>query len=91
MKRAKDKNKYIINRNMYKDIKRYDHQQMESFLGDIYKSGYQDGQDEITTVSLQDVKDTLKGIKGIGPKTWALIEARLNALFDEKEAKKNEQ
>lgn len=91
MKRAKDKNRYMINRTMYKDIKKYDHQQMESFLGDIYKSGYQDGQDEITIVSLQDVKDALHGTKGIGPKTWPLIEERLNALFEDKEAKKDEQ
>lgn len=90
MKKGKDKNKYMINRTMYKDIKRYDHQQMESFLGDIYKSGYQDGQDEITTVSLQDVKDTLRGTKGIGPKTWPLIEEKLNALFEKREARKIE-
>lgn len=30
MKRAKDK--YMINRTKYKDIKRYDHKQMEDFL-----------------------------------------------------------
>lgn len=35
MKRAKDK--YMINRTKYKDIKRYDHQQMEDFLTDVYK------------------------------------------------------
>lgn len=38
MKRAKDK--YMINRTKYKDIKRYDHQQMEDFLTDVYKNGY---------------------------------------------------
>lgn len=37
MKRAKDK--YMINRTKYKDIKRYDHQQMEDFLTDVYKNG----------------------------------------------------
>lgn len=35
MKRAKDK--YMINRTKYKDIKRYDHKQMEDFLTDVYK------------------------------------------------------
>ena len=33
MKRAKDK--YMINRTKYKDIKRYDHKQMEDFLTDV--------------------------------------------------------
>ena len=43
MKRAKDK--YMINRTKYKDIKRYDHQQMEDFLTDVYKNGYADGKE----------------------------------------------
>ena len=34
MKRAKDK--YMINRTKYKDIKRYDHKQMEDFLSLIH-------------------------------------------------------
>lgn len=37
MKRAKDR--YLINRTKYKDIKRYDHKQMEDFLTDVYKNG----------------------------------------------------
>lgn len=36
----KEKGKYLINRNMYKDIKKFDHQQMENFLTDIYKGRY---------------------------------------------------
>ena len=38
MKRAKDK--YMINRTKYKDIKRYDHKQMEDFLTDAYLESY---------------------------------------------------
>ena len=41
----KQKDRYLINRVMYKNIKKYDHQQMEEFLTDIYKNGYQDGRD----------------------------------------------
>ena len=40
---------------MYKDIKKFDHQQMENFLTDVYKSGY------------QDVEVALQEVKGIGP------------------------
>ena len=43
MKRVKDK--YMINRTKYKDIKRYDHKQMEDFLTDVYKNGYADGKE----------------------------------------------
>lgn len=54
MKRVKDK--YMINRTKYKDIKRYDHQQMEDFLTDVYKNGYADGKESVTGVELQDVE-----------------------------------
>lgn len=57
MKRAKDK--YMINRTKYKDIKRYDHQQMEDFLTDVYKNGYADGKESVTGVELQDVEKAL--------------------------------
>lgn len=46
----KEKGKYLINRTMYKDIKKFDHQQMENFLTDVYKSGYQDGEASVTRV-----------------------------------------
>lgn len=65
MKRAKDK--YMINRTKYKDIKRYDHQQMEDFLTDVYKNGYADGKESVTGVELQDVEKALQDVKGIGP------------------------
>lgn len=68
MKRAKDK--YMINRTKYKDIKRYDHKQMEDFLTDVYKNGYADGKESVPGVELQDVEKALQGVKGIGPIVW---------------------
>lgn len=79
MKRAKDK--YMINRTKYKDIKRYDHQQMEDFLTDVYKNGYVDGKESVTGVELQDVEAALKDVKGIGPVVWNRIKERLAELF----------
>ncbi len=35
--------KNVINRKMYKDIKKYDRQEMERFLATLYKEGFQDG------------------------------------------------
>lgn len=60
MKRAKDK--YMINRTKYKDIKRYDHKQMEDFLTDVYKNGYADGKESVPGVELQDVEKALQGV-----------------------------
>lgn len=79
MKRAKDK--YMINRTKYKDIKRYDHQQMEDFLTDVYKNGYVDGKESVTGVELQDVEAALKDVKGIGPVVWNRIQEHLAELF----------
>lgn len=79
MKRAKDK--YMINRTKYKDIKRYDHQQMEDFLTDVYKNGYVDGKESVTGVELQDVEAALKDVKGVGPVVWNRIQERLAELF----------
>lgn len=77
----KEKGKYLINRTMYKDIKKFDHQQMENFLTDVYKSGYQDGEASVTRVELQDVEKALQGVKGIGPIVWNRIKERLAELF----------
>ena len=75
MKRAKDK--YMINRTKYKDIKRYDHKQMEDFLTD----GYAEGKESVPGVELQDVEKALRGVKGIGPIVWNRIKERLAELF----------
>lgn len=79
MKRAKDK--YMINRTKYKDIKRYDHKQMEDFLTDVYKNGYADGKESVPGVELQDVEKALQDVKGIGPVVWNRIKERLAELF----------
>ena len=84
MKRAKDK--YMINRTKYKDIKRYDHKQMEDFLTDVYKNGYVDGKESVTGVELQDVEAALKDVKGIGSVVWHRIQERLAELFRKESA-----
>lgn len=79
MKRAKDR--YLINRTRYKDIKRYDHQQMEDFLTEVYKNGFIDGEASVTGVELQDVEAALKDVKGIGPVVWHRIKESMAELF----------
>ena len=79
MKKAKDR--YLINRTRYKDIKRYDHQQMEDFLTEVYKNGFIDGEESVTGVELQDVETALRDVKGIGPVVWERIKERLAELF----------
>lgn len=77
----KQKDRYLINRVTYKNIKKYDHQQMEEFLTDVYKNGYQDGRESVPGIELEDVKTALRGTKGIGPVVWERIKERLAELF----------
>ena len=79
MKKAKDR--YLINRTRYKDIKRYDHQQMEDFLTEVYKNGYADGKESVPGVERQDAEKALQDVKGIGPVVWNRINERLAVLF----------
>ena len=82
----KQKDKYLINRNLYKNIKKYDHQQMEEFLTDVYKNGYQDGRESVPGVELKDVEEALRGTKEIGPVVWQRITERLADLFRKEES-----
>lgn len=82
MQKAK---KYMINRTKYKEIKKFDHAQMESFMQDIYKSGYMDGRDSAPGVELEDVLKVLTEVKGIGPKVMQGIREAVDPLFQKKE------
>lgn len=82
MKKKNDK--YMINRSTYKNIKKYDHQQMEGYLTDVYKSGYRDGRESVPGVELDDVMEALHGVKGIGPVVWQRIAERMVCMFADK-------
>ncbi|MSU01897.1 hypothetical protein [Tissierella pigra] len=68
--------KQLLNRKIYKSIKKYDRQEMEDFLRTIYEEGFKDGFQEGTKTGQQvDVQIELVqflehlDIKGIGEKT----------------------
>ena len=64
----------LINRQKYKDIKRYDHGQMEQFARSLYESGIQDGAAQAIAkmksgreqVDFDLLKEKLLAVKGIG-------------------------
>ena len=69
---------YILNREKYKAIKKYDHQQMEDFCSSIYESGYNSGYKKgyangcdtavASSVGLEEFLQAAAGVKGIGQK-----------------------
>lgn len=64
----------LINRAKYKDIKRYDHNQMEQFARSLYESGFNDGVKQAMAETESGKKqmdfgllmEKLLAIKGIG-------------------------
>ena len=64
--------KQLLNRKLYKEIKKYDRQQMEKFLRDLYSSGFKDGAEAgnkaDTKIEIVQFLQHLD-IKGIGEKT----------------------
>lgn len=87
--------KLDINRTMYKDIKKYDREQMNDFLQDIYetgvKNGYEKGLQEASKgLSQEDIKvkgtlilHDISEIKGIGPAKLAEIDSILQTRLKE--------
>ena len=54
-----------ITRKMYKDIKRYDHNQMNKFLINYYVNGFNDGLNS-ANIDYDVLKEILLSVKGIG-------------------------
>lgn len=82
MNRNKKGNGYLITRARYKSIKAFDHQQMEQFCTDVYKSGYQDGRESVPGVDIEAIIKAIENTKGIGAKKLADIRASIEAVFD---------
>jgi len=66
--------KQLINRKIYKEIKRYDRQEMENFLVNIYHQGYQDGVKDGEKADFKiKLVEILEKTKGVGPKMFDRI------------------
>lgn len=84
-----------ITRKLYKDIKKYDHAQMEEYLTSVYVEGYQKGKDDALTTfaenkiesyqnsveQIEAIEEELKSVKGIGEtKRKAVMDVVLKVL-----------
>ena len=57
---------FNLNRKVYKDLKKKDHQQMNDFITAVYKQGFDDGL-KSASINYETLKEVLLSIKGIGP------------------------
>lgn len=56
---------FNLNRKVYKDIKKKDHQQMNDFMTALYKQGFDDGL-KSASINYEALKEVLLSVKGIG-------------------------
>lgn len=74
---------FRITREQYKNFKRMDHKQMETFMVNLYSEGFNDGKQAAETkrVKPSDIAVAITEVKGIGTKKAAEIMAAVNELF----------
>lgn len=66
-----------VNRKEYEKIRRKDHNQMNEYLQDIYKRGFEAGRASVPRVDIYGIEKVLIEIKGLGAKRVADIVAAL--------------
>lgn len=63
--------KQLLNRKMYKSIKKYDRQEMERFCKSIYSQGFNDGVEDGNNADFKiKLVEILNNTKGVGIKTF---------------------
>nr|DAY25786.1 MAG TPA: hypothetical protein [Caudoviricetes sp.] len=74
------KKNVTINRKEYQNVKKMDHNQMNLYIQNIYKSGFEEGVKSVPGTDIADIEKVLLGVKGLGAKR---VEAVLAALEKE--------
>ena len=75
---------FVLNRKKYQVIKRYDHNQMTTFLAELYREGYANGRKAAEGLTKDEMKEVLLQVKGIGEKKTADIIAAIENRIKEK-------
>ncbi len=79
---------YILNRKVYKSVKKMDHSQMSDFLKSVYMNGRADGVEATEGLNLEEIKQVILGLKGIGEKRATMILDAIDARLNEKHVEK---
>ena len=73
---------FNLNRKVYKDLKKKDHQQMNDYMTALYKQGFDDGLAS-ATIDYDVLKKVLLEVKGIGLIKAEAVINRLKGLDKE--------
>lgn len=92
MRQGNRGNEYHTSRKVYKDVKKYDHQQFDDFCTIVYSEGWKDGskagQASVPGVDIEDVMTAIRSVKGIGEKRLEQIRTEVEKLFGERKEEK---
>lgn len=63
---------YTTTREVYKTVKKYDHQQFDAFCTRVYTNGFNDGKKSVTekpvrTITDEQLMEVIGEVKGVGP------------------------
>ena len=73
----------VLNRKMYKEIKKMDHQDMSNYLSRYYMNAYNQGKEDSEGLKADELREILLTVKGIGPaKAENIMEAVGKALTE---------
>lgn len=72
-----------ITREIYKGVKKFDRRQFASFCTDLYRYGYEDGQESVPAVDVEEIMTAIANTNGIGAKKMAKIRESVEAIFRE--------
>ncbi len=82
---------FILNRKDWNRVRKMDHCQMTLWAESIYKSGFRDGNESADGLTIDEMKNVILSVKGIGEKRAVTIaEALQTALNDRKDGTENE-
>lgn len=71
----------ILNRKTYKGIKKFDREQMENYLVNLYMEGYEDGRKDVPGIDISRIKGIVMSVKGVGEKRADEIVQRIEETF----------
>lgn len=77
---------YTTTREVYKTVKKYDHQQFDEFCTRIYANGFNDGKKSVTekpvkTITDEQLMEVIGEVKGAGPALRGKIKEAIEAKF----------
>lgn len=70
-----------LRREDYKRVKKMDRQQFESFCRCLYEEGQQDGINSVKGIDIEEVREAVQSVRGVGKGKAELIVQAIEARF----------